>query len=443
MPVTQYHPGGESELAAPSRAGEASRLDDRPIEVSIVMPCLNEVRTLGRCIAKAERSLREHAVAGEIIVADNGSTDGSQALATRLGARVVAVEARGYGNALKGGIAAARGRYIIVGDSDDSYDLGNLMPFIAKLREGYDLVMGNRFRGGIEAGAMPPLHRYFGNPLLTAIGRLFFKSPCGDFYCGQRGFTKAAAEAMELQSTGMEFALEMLVKATMMGMRVAETPVTLSPDGRDRPPHLRSWRDGWRSLRFFLVYSPRWLFFYPALLLMILGTAVGLWLLPGPRRVGGVTLDVHTLIYCMAAIVLGFQLMTFSVFGKFLAIATGLHPRKPKLEARFEAAWMEIGLLIGALLIALGLGASVLATYLWAESRFGDLDPFRMMRIVIPAVLALSLGSLVIFSSFYLNLLQVQFRKARSRHPVAGPRVSGGAPQRPDPAGPGPDAGAA
>jgi hypothetical protein len=224
----------------------------------------------------------------------------------------------------------------------------------------------------------------------------------------------------------------------MMGMRVAETPVTLRPDGRDRPPHLRSWRDGWRSLRFFLVYSPRWLFFYPALLLMILGSAVGMWLLPGPRRVGGVTLDVHTMIYCMVAINLGFQLMTFSIFGKFLAIATGLHPRKPKLEARFEEARMEIGLVIGALLIVLGLGASVLATYLWAESRFGNLDPFRMMRIVIPAVLAMSLGSQVIFSSFYLNLLQVQFRKLRSsdlrgsRHaPMPDPRPPGPADQGP------------
>jgi glycosyltransferase involved in cell wall biosynthesis len=398
--------------------GESSLLDrdlDESVEVTVLMPCLNEVRTLASCIRKADEALRKHGIRGEILVADNGSKDGSQELAEQLGARVLRISERGYGAALAGGIAAARGRYIIMADSDDSYDLGNLMPFVEKLREGCDLVMGNRFQGGIQPGAMPPLHRYFGNPLLTAVGQLFFKNPCGDFYCGQRGFRKATIEALELQTTGMEFALEMLVKATMMGMRVTEVPVTLSPDGRDRPPHLHSWRDGWRSLRFFLVYSPRWLFLYPSLMMMAFGLVAGMWLLPGPRRFAGVILDVHTLIYCAAAIILGFQLFMFSVLGKLLAISTGLHPRKPELERLVSRVRLEVGLIFGAVLLVIGLGASAYAFYDWAGTRFGDLDPFRSMRIIIPAVLALTLGLQMIFSSFYLGLLQLQFRKLQGR----------------------------
>jgi hypothetical protein len=261
---------------------------------------------------------------------------------------------------------------------------------------------------------MPPLHRYFGNPFLTALGRLFFRSPCGDFYCGQRGFTKAAVQSMELQTTGMEFALEMLVKATIMGMKVTEVPVTLSPDGRDRAPHLRSWRDGWRSLRFYLLYSPRWLFLYPGLLLMIVGTLAGLWLLPGPRVVGGLRLDVHTLFYCAAAVIVGFQLVTFAVFSKILAVMTGLHPRKESVERFANSASLEAGLMVGGSLVILGLGLSAYATFNWAGHRFGDLDPFRVMRVVIPAVVSLTLGLQVIFSSFYLSLLQIQRRKLQA-----------------------------
>src|ERR1051325_447175 len=237
-------------------------LEER-LEVSVVMPCLNEAETLQVCIEKAQASLRELGVAGEVIVADNGSTDGSQEIAERLGARVIPVAAKGYGNALMGGILAARGTYVIMGDADDSYDFANLRPFLDKLRQGCDLVMGNRFQGGIKPGAMPPLHKYLGNPILTGIGRLLFHSPCGDFHCGLRGFDKEAVGGMELRTTGMEFASEMVVKATLHGMRITEVPTTLSPDGRSRPPHLRSWRDGWRHLRFLLLYSPRWLFLYP------------------------------------------------------------------------------------------------------------------------------------------------------------------------------------
>src|SRR6266487_2781972 len=277
------------------------------IEFSIVMPCLKEAETLATCIQKAKRSLEENNVEGEIIIADNGSTDGSQEIAEQHGARVIDVQARGYGSALMGGIAAARGKYIIMGDADDSYDFSTLEPFVEKLRAGYDLVMGNRFKGGVKAGAMPALHRYLGNPVLTAIGRVFFHSPCGDFHCGLRGFAKDAVLRLDLRTTGMEFASEMIVKATLHKLQITEVPTTLSPDGRSRPPHLRSWRDGWRHLRFLLLYSPRWLFFYPGALLMAAGIALCGWLLPGPRHVSSVTLDVHTLLYAAAAIVIGFQ----------------------------------------------------------------------------------------------------------------------------------------
>src|SRR5919197_585369 len=269
--------------------------EESGVELSIVMPCLNEAETLTICIRKAKQSLREHSIAGEIIVADNGSHDGSQALAARMGVRLVHVQAKGYGNALMGGIAAARGKYVIMGDADDSYDFTSLGPFITKLRAGYDLVMGNRFKGGIQPGAMPVLHRYLGNPVLTGLGRLLFGSPCGDFHCGLRGFNKAAIMRLGLRTTGMEFASEMVVKATLYRLRIAEVPTTLSPDGRSRPPHLRSWRDGWRHLRFLLLYSPRWLFLYPGALLMLVGLVMMLWLLPNPRAIGYITLDVHTL----------------------------------------------------------------------------------------------------------------------------------------------------
>jgi hypothetical protein len=380
-------------------------------EVTIVMPCLNEARTVGQCIRRASEALRENGISGEVIVADNGSTDGSQALAAGLGARVVDVPGRGYGAALAAGIAAARGRFVIMGDSDESYDFGILMPFVEKLRQGYDLVMGNRFRGGILPGAMPAMHRYLGNPVLSLVGRVFFKSPCGDFYCGQRAFRKAAIEGLRLRTTGMEYALEMLVKGTMMGLLIGEVPVTLSPDGRGRPPHLRRWRDGWRSLRFFLLYSPRWLFLYPSLFLMGGGALVGAWLMAGPRQIGGSRLDIHTLIYCAAAIIVGFQLFTLSVFGKLLAIATGLHPRNPRLERLLRGGVLESGLILGMALFLAGLGISSYAVLRWADTRFGDLDPFSTMRIVIPAVLSLTLGIQVISASFTLGLLQGLFGK--------------------------------
>ncbi len=380
------------------------------LELSVVMPCLNEAETLGTCIAKAQRSLRELNVAGEVIVADNGSTDGSQDIAARLGARVINVEVRGYGSALMGGILAARGRCIIMGDADDSYDFASLGPFLEKLRAGNDLVMGNRFLGGVRSGAMSPLHRYLGNPILTGLGRLFFHSPCGDFHCGLRGFRKAAVLKMDLRTTGMEFASEMVVKATLDNLRIAEVPTILSSDGRSRPPHLRSWRDGWRHLRFLLLYSPRWLFLYPGTLLMVLGMMVGLWLLPSPRTLGSLTLDFHTLLYAAAAIVIGFQAIVFSAFTKVFALGEGLLPEDPSFNRVFRSISLEVGLAVGGILFLTGLATSIYMVSSWSVNAFGPLDPSRTLRVVIPAVITLILGCQIVLSSFFLSVLGMRRR---------------------------------
>jgi glycosyl transferase family 2 len=384
--------------------------EEPSFELSIVMPCLNEAETIETCVKKAQRALRENNIRGEIIVTDNGSTDGSQAMAAGLGARVVEVEARGYGNALMGGICAARGKYVIMGDADDSYDFSNLGPFIQKLREGYDLVMGNRFKGGIKPGAMPPLHRYLGNPVLTAIGRLLFHSPCGDFHCGLRGFSKNAVMRMDLRTTGMEFASEMVVKATLHKMRITEVPTVLSPDGRSRPPHLRSWRDGWRHLRFLLLYSPRWLFLVPGMLLMVAGLAVGLWLLPGPRSIGSITFDVHTLLYAGMAILVGFQAVAFAVFTKIFAISEGLLPEDPRLNKMYRFFNLEVGLIVGIILAMVGIVGSLYALDIWGERSFGPLDPSQTLRMVIPATTCFTLGCQIIFSSFFLSVLGLRRR---------------------------------
>jgi glycosyltransferase involved in cell wall biosynthesis len=390
-------------VVLPVKAAEA-------IELSVVMPCLNEAETLETCIRKAQTALREANVSGEVVIADNGSTDGSIELAERLGARVVHVKAKGYGNALMGGIAAASGKYIVMGDADDSYDFGHITRFLEPLRQGADLVMGNRFRGGIQKAAMPPLHRYFGNPALTWLGRLFFQSPVGDFYCGLRGFRKAAYERMGLRTTGMEFATEMIVKATLLKMPIAEVPTTLSPDGRSRPPHLRTWRDGWRTLRFFLLYSPRWLFLYPGMLLMVVGAVLGVWLLPAQRTVGGVTFDVHTLVYAAAFVMLGFQAIAFAVFTKFFAISEGLLPPDPTLDKLFRYITLEVGLAVGTLLTLAGLATSVYAVSAWGSEHFGALDYSHTMRLVIPAALFLTMGAQTIFASFFMSVLGLRRR---------------------------------
>jgi glycosyltransferase involved in cell wall biosynthesis len=380
------------------------------VELSVVMPCLNEAETLETCVLKIQKAFQEAGIFGEIIVADNGSIDGSPEIATRLGARVVNVQDPGYGNALMGGIAAAYGKYIIMGDADDSYDFGHIPRFLTQLRAGADLVMGNRFKGGIQPNAMPALHKYLGNPVLTRIGRLFFGGTCGDFYCGLRGFTKEAYRTMDLRTTGMEFATEMVVKASLLGMKVSEVPTTLSPDGRTRPPHLRTWRDGWRTLRFFLLYSPRWLFLYPGVALMLVGLGVGSWLLSGPRRIGSVVFDVHTLLYAAIAVLLGFQAIAFAVFTKLFATSEGLHPPDPLLDRLFRYINLELGLLVGAGLALTGLGVSVYAVRVWSLHNFGPLDMSHTLRIVIPAALSLTLGVQAIFSSFFLSVLGMRRR---------------------------------
>jgi glycosyltransferase involved in cell wall biosynthesis len=383
-----------------------SKRETQSLELSIIMPCLNEAETLEVCIKKARAYLAQHEISGEVIIADNGSTDGSQDIATRAGARVVHVKEKGYGSALLGGIYAARGEYIIMGDADDSYDFTDLTPFIKKLRDGYDLVMGNRFKGGIKPGAMPKLHKYLGNPVLTAIGRLFFPSPCGDFHCGLRGFRKDAIEKLNLRTTGMEFASEMVVKASLHRMRITEVPTTLSPDGRSRPPHLRSWRDGWRHLRFLLLYSPRWLFLYPGLVLMLLGLVAVLWLLPGPR----VIFDINTLLFAATAIIVGFQAATFAVFTKMFAISEGLLPDDFRLKKFTRYINLEIGLIIGGTLLLMGIAGSIYAFSSWGAHLFGPLDPSKTMRIVIPSVTCLALGFQVILSSFFLSVLSLKRR---------------------------------
>lgn len=406
MTIPTQHPAGRARAASEA----ASRNRDADLELSIVMPCLNEAETVGKCVEKALGFLRSHAVSGEVIVADNGSTDGSRRIAERAGARVVPVAQKGYGAALMGGILAARGRYVAMGDADDSYDFTGLMPFVKALREGNDLVMGNRFAGGIRPGAMPPLHRYLGNPVLTWIGRTFFKTPSRDFHCGLRAFRRAAALKMDLRTTGMEFASEMVVKASLLGMRVTEVPTTLSPDGRSRPPHLRSWRDGWRHLRFLLMYSPRWLFLYPGLALMLLGMGVLLWLLPGTRQVGGIGLDIHTMTYAGLAVVAGFQAVIFAVFTKVFAISEGLLPSDPQMDKLFRYVTLEVGIAVGAAIGLLGLVGTSYAVLLWTSRSFGPMDPESLLRVVVPAGVGLALGYQIVLSSFFLSILGLRRR---------------------------------
>ncbi|UNU27627.1 glycosyltransferase family 2 protein [Microcoleus vaginatus HSN003] len=380
------------------------------LELSILMPCLNEAETLEICIEKAQKFLRELDIAGEVIIADNGSTDGSQAIATRMGARVVPVATKGYGSALMGGIIAARGVYIIMGDADDSYNFSNLGAFVNKLREGFDLVMGNRFQGGIKPGAMPPLHKYLGNPVLTWVGQLFFASPVGDFHCGLRGFRRDSILKLDLQTTGMEFASEMVVKASLYTLRIAEVPTVLSPDGRSRPPHLRTWRDGWRHLRFLLLYSPRWLFLYPGTALMIWGLIIVVWLLPGTQKIGSISFDVHTLLYGAIAIIIGFQAVTFAFFTKVFAISEKLLPEDPKLNKIFRYVTLETGLIVGVTLILIGIVGSFLSLTIWKQTAFGSLDPSKTLRLVIPSLTCLTVGLQMVLSSFFLSVLSLKRR---------------------------------
>lgn len=382
-----------------------------PIEFSIIMPCLNEAQTLKTCIDKAAAFLAREGISGEIVVGDNGSTDGSQEIARAAGARVVDVPIRGYGAALYHATCAALGRYAVMGDSDDSYDFSDLMPFLNRLRAGDDLVMGNRFLGGIKPEAMPWKNRYIGNPILSGIGRVLFRCPAKDFHCGLRGFSLEAFRALDLRTTGMEYASEMVIKATLKKMRVSEVPTTLSPDGRDRPPHLRPWRDGWRHLRFMLAYSPNWLFVYPGLLLSVLGAGLAGRLLLGPLQLGGVELDVHTMLFSLFAVFVGFQALLFGVLYKVLAISDGLLPESPTLTTLFKYLKLETGLVIGSLLFLAGLAGSVSTLHVWANSDFGALGPAQLVRPISLSCLGIALGFEVVLSSFFLSLLGMRSRR--------------------------------
>ena len=391
--------------AAANSDGNSKTGSAEQIELTVLMPCLNEAETLETCILKAQRSLNKMGIQGEVLVADNGSSDGSQEIATRCGARVIEAPIRGYGGALRAGIDAARGRYIIMGDADDSYDFASLELFVDELRKGSDLVMGNRFAGGIKPGSMPKLHQYFGNPVLSYLGRLFFNNRIGDFNCGLRGFSRAAAARMGLQTTGMEFASEMVVKATLMDMKIAEVPTTLSPDGRSRRPHLRSWRDGWRNLRFLLMYSPRWLFFYPGLTLMLAGLALVLLLAISPVTIRGVVFDIHTMLFATVLVTSGFQAAMFAVFANKFAVAEGLVPGDRVMNRFAAMLQLETGLVLGAALLIAGFISAVISLYRWWQAGFGDLDPMQTMRMVIISTFLLALGTQICFSSFFLSIL--------------------------------------
>ena len=337
-------------------------------ELTILMPCLNEAETLAVCIGKAKKYLEESGVNGEILIADNGSTDGSQQIARDNGARVVNVPEKGYGAALIGGCNGALGKYVIMGDADDSYDFLHLGPFVEKLREGYDLVMGNRFKGGIEPGAMPPLHRYLGNPVLSFIARLFFPCKIGDYHCGLRGYNRESILKLGLVTTGMEYASEMVVKSTLNHLKIAEVPTTLKKDGRSHAPHLRSWSDGWRHLKFLLMHSPNWLFMYPGLILFLLGLVLTVILSLGNIRIGSVGLGVHTLMYSAAAMMVGFNLVMFSLFVRSYASVTGFIPTESKLDRWLEDISTERGVVIGLLLFFAGIIITIIAFCIWGNT---------------------------------------------------------------------------
>jgi len=386
------------------------------VELTVVMPCLNEAETVATCVRKAIGFLAESGITGEVLIADNGSTDGSQRLAEAEGARVVDVTEKGYGNALMGGIVAAKGKYIIMGDADDSYDFTNLMPFVEELRKGADLVMGNRFKGGIAPGAMPPLHKYLGNPVLSFVGRLFFRSHIGDFHCGLRGFSRDAVMSLNLQATGMEFASEMVVKATLAKQHITEVPTTLAKDGRTRPPHLHTWRDGWRHLRFLLLFSPRWLFFLPGTALFTAGLVVGALVTPGPISIGSVTFDVDTLVAAGAAVVIGFQAILFWLFTQVYAGAEGFLPEEPKVQRILGKLSLERGLILGGAIGVAGLTGIVSSLVYWHGQGFHGLNYEHSLRLMIPSVTALIVSWQLILGTFFLSILGIR----HTRHPAIG-----------------------
>jgi glycosyltransferase involved in cell wall biosynthesis len=399
--------------AASPRDKAAVEMDPSEPEVSVVMPCLNEADTLEACIAKAQQALRQHQIRGEVVVADNGSTDNSPAIAERMGARVVRVENKGYGNALMGGIGAARGKFIIMGDADDSYDFLQIPRFVAKLREGCDLVQGCRLPSGggtIQPRAMPFLHRWLGNPLFSGMTRWMFGARIHDVYCGMRGFTREFYHRLDPRCTGMEFATEMIVKASLFGANIAEVPITLHPDGRkSHAPHLRTFRDGWRTLRFFLMYSPRWLFLAPGFLLILLGLIGYAVAMPG-MTIKGMRFDAHTLLFSSLAIVCGYQAVLFALFTKTFAISEGLMPEDRRLTRFFDLVNLERGLVMAAAALLLGVGLLGAAINQWRLADFGNLDYAQTMRLVVPGTTLTALGFQTILSSFFVSILGLKRR---------------------------------
>lgn len=380
---------------------------DNAVELTILMPCLNEAETLETCIKKAQSFLKDNNVNGEVLIADNGSTDGSREIAEKCGARMVPVAERGYGAALIGGCEAARGKYVIMGDADDSYDFIHLMPFLEKLREGYELVMGNRFKGGIAKGAMPPLHRYIGNPVLSFIGRLFYRSDIKDFHCGLRGYNRESIMKLGLQTTGMEYASEMVVKATLYKLKITEVPTTLSPDGRTRPPHLRSFHDGWRHLKFLLMHSPNWLFLYPGILFTAIGAALMCVLVAGQLTIKSVGFDINTLLYAAAMLMIGINTIMFSIFTKTYASVTGFIPYEEKKNSLFT---VDRGIFAGAGMFIIGFVMTIIALVNWNKASYGALDPQQMMRLTIPAVTLMIVGIQIFFGSFFVGILKIKHR---------------------------------
>lgn len=381
------------------------------IELTILMPCLNEAETLAVCIRKARGFLERHGITGEVMIADNGSTDGSQDIARSEGAVVVDIPVRGYGAALLGGIKASRASYVIMGDADDSYDFSNLMPYVEKLREGADMVVGNRFKGGIAAGAMPFLHRYLGNPVLSFLGRLFFRIPVGDFHCGLRGFNRERVNELGLVTPGMEFASEMIVKSALSGQRIEEVPTTLRPDGRSRAPHLRTWRDGWRHLRFLLIFSPRYLYMLPGLIMLVVGLTGIALLYGGPRQViDGITLDIHSFIGCVLLTVLAVQVLLFGAISRAFASGFGIH--------RKERRWLGITLslesmLIVALLLFLGgVGGAVWCFGRWAAMGYQALDYGEFLRPFVLSLAAILVAAQMAFTSFFATTFSEFFKHA-------------------------------
>ena len=382
----------------------------KSIEVTILMPCLNEAETVGACIGKAQRFLSKADISGEVLIADNGSTDGSREIAEKLGARVVPVAGRGYGAALIGGIQAASGRYVIMGDADDSYDFSALLPFVERLRDGADLVMGNRFKGGIAPGAMPALHRYFGNPVLSGIGRLLFHLKVGDFHCGLRGFNRARVSELNLRTTGMEFASEMVVRAALSGYHIEEVPTTLSKDGRSRPPHLRTWQDGWRHLSFLLIYSPKWLFFYPGLFLLALGIFAAFALLPGPVLMGNVAFDIHTFTVACIAVLVGTQAMSFGAVAFRFATVHKLVPPSRRFSGILTKLSLERILVLSAVVFLSGFAGVIWCLLQWASTGFGPLEYSALLRILILSLTAIAIGVQLTLTGFLSAIVEIPVR---------------------------------